>query len=163
MVKYQDGQIWQQLWIPNWYWFSFGRRLVDVKGMADRIISMRELLRSNLANEGSSRNWTHITDQIGMFCFTGMTAPQVTRKEPLQEPLQELLQELLQQFLSIIWQKSWPTISEWRWKNTFKCDDRYPSKSFLNGLNDLAVTMTLDWKVWKISNANQRIFSTSIL
>lgn len=53
--------------------------LVDVKGMADRIISMRELLRSNLANEGSSRNWTHITDQIGMFCFTGMTAPQVER------------------------------------------------------------------------------------
>ena len=51
--------------------------LVDVKGMADRIISMRQLLRSNLAKEGSSRDWAHITDQIGMFCFTGMTPAQV--------------------------------------------------------------------------------------
>lgn len=51
--------------------------LKDVKGMADRIISMRQLLRSNLAKEGSSRDWAHITDQIGMFCFTGMTPPQV--------------------------------------------------------------------------------------
>ena len=47
--------------------------------MADRIISMRQLLRSNLAKEGSSREWSHITDQIGMFCFTGMTASQVER------------------------------------------------------------------------------------
>ena len=31
--------------------------LKDVKGMADRIISMRQLLRSNLAKEGSSRDW----------------------------------------------------------------------------------------------------------
>lgn len=51
--------------------------LLDVKGMADRIISMRQLLRSNLAKEGSSRDWAHITDQIGMFCFTGMTPAQV--------------------------------------------------------------------------------------
>jgi len=53
--------------------------LLDVKGMADRIISMRGLLRSNLAKEGSSKDWAHITDQIGMFCFTGMTWPQVER------------------------------------------------------------------------------------
>ena len=26
---------------------------------------------------GSTRNWQHITDQIGMFCFTGMTQEQV--------------------------------------------------------------------------------------
>lgn len=51
--------------------------LKDVKGMADRIITMRNLLRSNLAKEGSSRDWAHITDQIGMFCFTGMTPAQV--------------------------------------------------------------------------------------
>ena len=51
--------------------------LKDVKGMADRIISMRQLLRSGLAKEGSSRDWAHITDQIGMFCFTGMTPAQV--------------------------------------------------------------------------------------
>lgn len=55
------------------------RRLVDVKGMADRIISMRSMLRAGLAKEGSSRDWQHITDQIGMFCFTGMTPAQVER------------------------------------------------------------------------------------
>jgi len=53
--------------------------LVDVKGMADRIISMRSMLRAGLAKEGSSRDWQHITDQIGMFCFTGMTPAQVER------------------------------------------------------------------------------------
>lgn len=53
--------------------------LGDVKGMADRIIAMRTKLRSNLEKEGSSRNWSHITDQIGMFCFTGMTPQQVEK------------------------------------------------------------------------------------
>ncbi|XP_059477681.1 aspartate aminotransferase, mitochondrial [Neocloeon triangulifer] len=51
--------------------------LNDVKGMAERIISMRTKLRDNLAKEGSSRNWQHITEQIGMFCFTGMNPSQV--------------------------------------------------------------------------------------
>lgn len=51
--------------------------LADVKGMADRIITMRQRLKDGLAKEGSSRNWQHITDQIGMFCFTGMTPEQV--------------------------------------------------------------------------------------
>lgn len=53
--------------------------LKDVKGMADRIISMRQSLRDGLKKEGSSRNWQHITDQIGMFCFTGMTPDQVEK------------------------------------------------------------------------------------
>lgn len=53
--------------------------LKDVKGMADRIMSMRSKLRDGLAKEGSSRDWQHITDQIGMFCFTGMTPEQVDR------------------------------------------------------------------------------------
>ncbi len=51
--------------------------LGDVKGMADRIISMRTKLKDGLKREGSTRDWAHITDQIGMFCFTGMTADQV--------------------------------------------------------------------------------------
>jgi len=51
--------------------------LVDVKTMADRIITMRTQLQEGLTNNGSSRNWQHITDQIGMFCFTGMTQDQV--------------------------------------------------------------------------------------
>uniref|UniRef100_A0A8L8Q7A9 Aspartate aminotransferase n=1 Tax=Heligmosomoides polygyrus TaxID=6339 RepID=A0A8L8Q7A9_HELPZ len=53
--------------------------LVDVKGMADRIISMRVQLRDLLAKEGSTRNWQHITDQIGMFCYTGINPHQVER------------------------------------------------------------------------------------
>jgi len=53
--------------------------LVDVKTMADRIITMRDRLKAGLEKEGSSHNWQHITDQIGMFCFTGMTPQQVEK------------------------------------------------------------------------------------
>uniref|UniRef100_A0A182U304 Aspartate aminotransferase n=1 Tax=Anopheles melas TaxID=34690 RepID=A0A182U304_9DIPT len=53
--------------------------LGDVKLMADRIISVRSSLRNNLKELGSSRNWSHITDQIGMFCFTGMNQQQCER------------------------------------------------------------------------------------
>lgn len=50
--------------------------LSEVKGMADRIISMRTALKSNL-NAISKKNWNHVTDQIGMFCYSGMTPEQV--------------------------------------------------------------------------------------
>ncbi|GAB6025819.1 Aspartate aminotransferase, mitochondrial [Chamberlinius hualienensis] len=53
--------------------------LKDVKVMADRIISMRTQLRDNLHKEGSKHSWQHITDQIGMFCYSGMTQQQVER------------------------------------------------------------------------------------
>jgi len=53
--------------------------LSEVKGMADRIISMRTELKDNLAKEGSSLDWSHITDQIGMFCFTGLKPEQVQK------------------------------------------------------------------------------------
>ncbi|XP_064473529.1 aspartate aminotransferase, mitochondrial-like [Ornithodoros turicata] len=53
--------------------------LQDVKGMADRIMNMRTRLKDGLKREGSTRNWDHITDQIGMFCFTGMTPDQVEK------------------------------------------------------------------------------------
>lgn len=53
--------------------------LGDVKGMADRIITMRQQLKAGLTKEGSTRNWEHITDQIGMFCFTGMKPEQVAK------------------------------------------------------------------------------------
>ena len=45
--------------------------------MADRVIGMRQALKDNLTKEGSSHNWQHITDQIGMFCFTGLKPDQV--------------------------------------------------------------------------------------
>ena len=51
----------------------------EVKGMADRIITMRAQLKANLKKEGSTRDWSHITDQIGMFCYTGMNPQQVER------------------------------------------------------------------------------------
>uniref|UniRef100_A0A672MNY2 Aspartate aminotransferase, mitochondrial n=1 Tax=Sinocyclocheilus grahami TaxID=75366 RepID=A0A672MNY2_SINGR len=38
-----------------------------------------EMLVSNLKKEGSTHNWQHVTDQIGMFCFTGLKPEQVER------------------------------------------------------------------------------------
>ena len=35
--------------------------------------------RGSLEQLGSKRNWSHITDQIGMFCFTGLTQAEVLR------------------------------------------------------------------------------------
>ncbi len=45
--------------------------------MADRIIKMRKLLRQKLADAGSIRNWDHVVNQIGMFCYSGITPDQV--------------------------------------------------------------------------------------
>lgn len=53
-------------------------RLQEVKFMADRIISVRTQLRDNLKKAGSSRDWSHITNQIGMFCYTGLNPEQVS-------------------------------------------------------------------------------------
>jgi aspartate aminotransferase len=55
----------------------------EIKTMAERIIKMRTLLRDGLAKAGSKRNWEHITNQIGMFSYTGMTPDQcdaITKK-----------------------------------------------------------------------------------
>lgn len=46
--------------------------------MADRIITMRQKLVDGLKREGSTHNWQHIIDQIGMFCFTGLKKDQVS-------------------------------------------------------------------------------------
>jgi aspartate aminotransferase, mitochondrial len=51
--------------------------LGEVKGMADRIIKMRALLKDNLEKLGSKRDWSHITSQIGMFAFTGLKPEQM--------------------------------------------------------------------------------------
>lgn len=51
----------------------------EVKGMADRIISVRHKLVDALKREGSQKNWQHIINQIGMFCFSGLTEPQVAK------------------------------------------------------------------------------------
>lgn len=49
----------------------------DVKKMADRIMDMRAQLTAGLDRNGSIHDWSHIQNQIGMFCFTGMTKDQV--------------------------------------------------------------------------------------
>lgn len=53
--------------------------LGEVKSMADRIIKMRAVLKEHLTKLGSTLNWSHITDQIGMFCYTGLSSEQVQR------------------------------------------------------------------------------------
>ncbi|PNG99580.1 Aspartate aminotransferase, mitochondrial, partial [Tetrabaena socialis] len=60
----QDPQLKQQ-------WYS------EVKGMAERIISMRALLRKSLEDAGSPLPWGHVTDQIGMFAYSGMSGEMV--------------------------------------------------------------------------------------
>ncbi|CAL1378488.1 unnamed protein product [Linum trigynum] len=51
----------------------------EVKAMASRIQSMRAKLRERLELTGSSLNWEHITKQVGMFWFSGLTPEQVDR------------------------------------------------------------------------------------
>jgi aspartate aminotransferase, mitochondrial len=53
--------------------------LTEVKGMADRIITMRADLKTELKNLGSKQNWDHITDQIGMFAYTGLKPEQMDK------------------------------------------------------------------------------------
>ncbi|OTB04825.1 hypothetical protein M426DRAFT_320408 [Hypoxylon sp. CI-4A] len=57
--------------------------LGEVKGMAERIITMRALLKENLEKLGSAHDWSHITSQIGMFAYTGLdpTAMEKLAKE----------------------------------------------------------------------------------
>ncbi|XP_047616444.1 aspartate aminotransferase, cytoplasmic [Phacochoerus africanus] len=49
----------------------------NVKTMADRILSMRSELRARLEALKTPGTWNHITDQIGMFSFTGLNPKQV--------------------------------------------------------------------------------------
>nr|AIT70222.1 aspartate aminotransferase [Scytosiphon lomentaria] len=51
----------------------------ECKAMADRIIAMRAGLREHLEKLNSVRSWEHITDQIGMFCYTGLTQEEVLK------------------------------------------------------------------------------------
>jgi len=59
--------------VLNKQWYA------ECKSMADRIIVMRDTLKASLAKEGSVRNWDHVTSQIGMFCFSGLTPEQVDK------------------------------------------------------------------------------------
>ncbi|KAJ0031832.1 hypothetical protein Pint_13199 [Pistacia integerrima] len=50
---------------------------VELKAMADRIISMRKQLFDALSARGTPGDWSHIIKQIGMFTFTGLNGEQV--------------------------------------------------------------------------------------
>ena len=45
----------------------------DCRTMANRIRAMRERLVDALRKVGSVHDWSHVTEQIGMFAFTGMS------------------------------------------------------------------------------------------
>ncbi|KAI0988825.1 hypothetical protein GJ496_007010 [Pomphorhynchus laevis] len=49
----------------------------ELKVMSGRILQMRQLLVSHLEKLGSTIKWNHVTDQIGMFCYTGLNPEQV--------------------------------------------------------------------------------------
>lgn len=52
----------------------------NLRTMAGRIIDMRKALRSKLEElNGKEGSWKHITDQIGMFSFTGLTEKQAVK------------------------------------------------------------------------------------
>ncbi|XP_020574476.1 aspartate aminotransferase, cytoplasmic [Phalaenopsis equestris] len=51
--------------------------MVELKMMADRIISMRKQLFDTLHERGTPGDWSHIVKQIGMFTFTGLNSEQV--------------------------------------------------------------------------------------
>ncbi|CAM8952792.1 unnamed protein product [Rhodiola kirilowii] len=50
---------------------------IELKGMADRIISMRHQLSDAMRLRGTPGDWSHIIKQIGMFTFTGLNKAQV--------------------------------------------------------------------------------------
>ena len=51
----------------------------NLKTMSGRIIDMRKALRGKLEEFGTPGTWNHITDQIGMFSFTGLSEKQVLK------------------------------------------------------------------------------------
>jgi aspartate/tyrosine/aromatic aminotransferase len=50
--------------------------LGELQAVTDRMNSMRGVLKEALIKNGTRGNWDHITTQIGMFSFTGLTPKQ---------------------------------------------------------------------------------------
>merc|ERR1712137_242537 len=57
----------------------FARWKSELKSMADRVLEVRDLLRKGLEAKGTPGTWNHITDQIGMFSFTGLKPAECER------------------------------------------------------------------------------------
>jgi len=49
---------------------------VELNDMANRINEVRHMVRTGLEKKGTPGTWNHITDQIGMFSFTGLNVAQ---------------------------------------------------------------------------------------
>lgn len=54
----------------------------NVKTMADRVLLMRDQLKAKLQGLGTPGTWDHITQQIGMFSFTGLNREWKTHQHP---------------------------------------------------------------------------------
>ena len=52
--------------------------LDELVTVTSRITKMREALRKHLEDMGTPGTWNHVTDQIGMFSFTGLSEAQST-------------------------------------------------------------------------------------
>merc|ERR1712151_728270 len=50
--------------------------LGELKLMSDRIVEMRKALRGAIEAKGTPGTWNHVTDQIGMFTYTGLNGEQ---------------------------------------------------------------------------------------
>lgn len=79
MFKYlpSPGHARLTTFFPIWPSLMLIIRLVEVKGMADRIIAMRTKLYDTLVKLETPGQWGHIKSQIGMFSFTGLKPEQV--------------------------------------------------------------------------------------
>lgn len=55
----------------------FAEWQANLRTMSGRIVDMRKSLRSKLEELQTPGTWNHITDQIGMFSFTGLSEAQV--------------------------------------------------------------------------------------
>eukprot|EP00928_Gymnodinium_smaydae_P081168 TRINITY_DN64730_c0_g1_i1.p1 TRINITY_DN64730_c0_g1~~TRINITY_DN64730_c0_g1_i1.p1 ORF type:complete len:440 (+),score=54.45 TRINITY_DN64730_c0_g1_i1:59-1321(+) len=51
--------------------------LHELEFMATRIVQMRQALRTAIEEKKTPGSWKHVTDQIGMFTFTGLSKAQV--------------------------------------------------------------------------------------
>lgn len=58
----------------------------NVKTMADRVLLMRDQLKAKLQALGTPGTWDHITQQIGMFSFTGLNREWRERHSQPQHP-----------------------------------------------------------------------------
>lgn len=55
----------------------FSEWIEQIKEMSSRIIHMRAVLKEKLIALNTPGSWEHITNQIGMFCYTGLSENQV--------------------------------------------------------------------------------------